>query len=74
MAAFSGCNYFCTNVKITVCDDCGHIDKKTLHKCPECGSLNVEWATRIIGYLKKVKSFSKDRQTEHDLRFYQKTK
>lgn len=70
VAAKTGTNYFCTNVKVTCCEDCGHIDKRTKHQCSACGSANVTWATRIIGYLKKVKSFSSGRRKEHALRHY----
>jgi len=69
-----GCNYWTYNVKITICNDCGHIDKRTYHKCPVCGSKNVDWATRVIGYLKRVSSFSKARQQEETLRYYEKVK
>lgn len=70
LAAKTGCNYFCTNVKITICNECNHIDKRTLHTCSKCGSDNVDWATRIIGYLKRVSSWSSGRQREHMLRHY----
>jgi ribonucleoside-triphosphate reductase len=30
LAARTGCNYFTTNVKITICNDCGNINKNTL--------------------------------------------
>ncbi len=69
-AAKAGCNYFCFNVKITICNTCGTIDKRTLHQCPNCESKNIDHATRIIGYLKRVSSFSSHRQQEHALRHY----
>jgi anaerobic ribonucleoside-triphosphate reductase len=69
-SAAQGCNYFCVNVKVTVCNDCGHIHKKTLDKCVVCGSEDIAHATRVIGYLKKVTSFSKPRQVEHKERHY----
>lgn len=69
-SAVAGCNYFCFNVKITICNECEHIDKKTLQKCSKCSSRNVDYGTRIIGYLKRISSFSSMRQKEHDLRFY----
>ncbi|AWB65773.1 anaerobic ribonucleoside-triphosphate reductase [Saccharobesus litoralis] len=72
IAAKTGCNYWTTNVKITLCNDCGYIDKHTRHSCQQCGSTKIDWATRIIGYLKKVSSFSSPRQTEHGLRHYHK--
>jgi anaerobic ribonucleoside-triphosphate reductase len=70
IAIKTGCNYFCTNVKITVCEDCGHINKKTECHCVKCRSKNVSHATRIIGYLKKITSWSGARKTEEKKRFY----
>ena len=70
VAAKTGTNYFCTNVKVTVCEDCGHVDKRTLMHCTGCGSQEISWATRVIGYLKKVSSFSSGRRKEHNLRHY----
>ncbi|WP_457615655.1 anaerobic ribonucleoside-triphosphate reductase [Lutibacter sp.] len=68
--ALAGCNYFCFNIKITICNECDHIDKKTLQKCSKCGSTNVDYGTRVIGYLKRVSNFSSARQSEHELRHY----
>jgi len=68
--AAAGCNYFCFNIKITICNDCNTIDKKTNFVCTTCGSTNVDHATRVIGYLKRVSSFSSGRQQEHQLRYY----
>ena len=70
IAAKTGCNYFCINVKITICNACDHIDKRTLQCCPECGSRDIDYGTRVIGYLKRVSAFSSARQKEHSLRFY----
>ena len=72
LAAETGCNYWTTNIKVTCCEDCGNIDKRTLKACPKCGSKNITYATRIIGYLKKVSSFSSERQKEEDMRYYHK--
>lgn len=71
ISAKTGCNYFTTNVKITICNDCKHIDKNTRLKCQKCGSRNVDYATRIIGYLKKISSWSEKRQIEESLRYYE---
>ena len=49
LAVKSGCPYFCTNVKVTICNDCGYINKKTENHCVKCGSKNVDYATRVIG-------------------------
>ena len=72
VAAKEGCNYFTFNIPNTLCNDCGHIDKHHLHTCPKCGSTNLDYLTRIIGYLKRVSNFSLDRQKEAGRRYYQK--
>ena len=70
VAAKEGCNYFTFNIPNTICNTCGHIDKRYLHECPKCGSHDVDYATRIIGYMKRVSSFSQPRQQEAARRFY----
>jgi len=52
--AAAGCNYFCFNIRITICNNCNHIDKKTIFSCSQCGTIDVDHATRVIGYLKRV--------------------
>lgn len=70
VAATEGCNYFTYNIPNTVCNDCGHIDKRYLKECPVCHSKNVDYLTRIIGYLKRVSNFSQARQEEEHRRYY----
>ena len=70
VAAKEGCNYFTFNIPNTVCNECGHIDKRYLHKCPKCGSDKIDYLTRIIGYLKRVSNFSEARQKEAAQRHY----
>ena len=70
IAAQTGCNYFCVNVKITICNQCNAIDKRTLLSCSSCGSENIDHGTRVIGYLKRVSAFSSGRRAEHALRHY----
>ena len=70
VAAKEGCNYFTFNIPNTICNTCGHIDKRYLHECPKCHSTDVDYATRIIGYMKRVSSFSQPRQKEAARRFY----
>lgn len=71
-AVKNGTNYFTYNVKNTVCNECGFISKDTLEECPKCNSKNLDYLTRIIGYLKRVSSFSEVRQTEESMRNYNK--
>ena len=70
VAAREGCNYFTFNIPNTLCNDCGHIDKRYLHECPKCHSKNLDYLTRVIGYLKRVSNFALDRQKEAARRYY----
>lgn len=72
-AVIEGCNYFTFNIPNTICNDCGNIDKRYLKECPKCHSKNVDYLTRVIGYMKRVSSFSAARQEEAKHRFYIKT-
>ena len=66
----TGCSYFTFNIPNTICNECGHISKHRLNKCPKCGSENLDYATRVIGYLKRVSNFSEARQKEANKRYY----
>ena len=70
VATQEGCNYFTFNIPNTVCNDCGHIDKHNLKECPSCKSHNLDYLTRIIGYMKRVSNFSQPRQKEAETRHY----
>jgi len=70
VAAHYGTNYFTFNCRNTVCNDCGYISKDTLDVCPKCGSKNLDYLTRVIGYLKRISSFAEVRQEEALHRFY----
>ena len=70
VAAKEGCNYFTFNIPNTICNDCGYIDKRYLKECPHCHSKNIDYMTRIIGYLKRVSNFSAARQEEASHRYY----
>ena len=69
-AALEGCNYFTFNIPNTICNDCGHIDKRYLKVCPHCHSANVDYLTRVIGYMKRISNFSEARQKEAARRHY----
>ena len=65
-----GCNYLTFNVPNTLCNACGYISKHRLDACPRCSSRDLDYATRIIGYLKLISRFARDRQIEAGKRHY----
>lgn len=67
-----GVNYWTFNVLMTICNDCGFINVNTENHCTKCGSKDIDYATRVIGYLKRISSFSTERQKEAGLRIYNK--
>lgn len=69
-AIANGTNYFTFNIPNSKCDDCGYITKHPITECPKCHSKNITQYTRVIGYLRPVKSFGKDRQIEASKRHY----
>lgn len=71
-AVKTGCSYFTFNIPNTICNSCGHISKHMLKKCEVCGSSDIDYITRIIGYLKRVSKFSEARQKEAKKRHYEK--
>lgn len=65
-----GCTYFTFNIPNSECEDCGYIAKTPLDTCPKCGSHSISMWTRIIGYLRPVKNFEKERYKEALTRHY----
>lgn len=72
-AAEEGCKYFTFNIPNSECDNCGYITKVPIKECPKCGSKNISYYDRVIGYLTKIKNWSKGRQIEQKTRVYSKT-
>lgn len=71
-AIANGTNYFTFNIPNSKCDDCGYITKHPITECPKCHSNHITQYTRVIGYLRPIKSFGKDRQIEANKRVYSK--
>ena len=70
-AVKTGCSYFTFNIPNTICNSCGHISKHRMDHCEACGSTNIDYLTRVIGYLKRVSAFSEARQKEAATRYYE---
>lgn len=69
-AIVNGTNYFTFNIPNSKCDECGYITKHPITECPKCHSNHITQYTKVIGYLRPIKSFGKDRQIEASHRTY----
>jgi anaerobic ribonucleoside-triphosphate reductase len=67
----TGCTYYTFNIPNTVCNKCGKISKHFDKKCRWCGSEDLDYGTRIIGYIKRISRFSLERQKEASKRYYE---
>jgi len=67
-----GNSYITFNVPQTQCDSCGFIAKHPFDTCPHCSSNKVTQWTRIIGYLRPIKTWSEARQKEGSNRMFAK--
>lgn len=71
-AVKEGTSYFTFNIPNSKCENCGYITKHPITECPKCNSTDITWYTRIIGYLRAIKNFGKERQKEAEKRTYSK--
>ena len=69
-AIAEGTSYFTFNIPNSKCNECNHIVKAPIKKCPKCGSNKITWYTRVIGYLRPISAFGEDRQIEASKRVY----
>ena len=65
-----GTNYFTFNIPMSECKNCGRVVNAPIQECPSCGSQNIDYWTRIIGYLRPVSAFSNPRKIEQKKRIY----
>jgi len=66
----NGTSYFTFNIPNSKCEDCGKIVKRPVSACPHCDSKRITQYTRVIGYLRPIKTFGRDRQIEAMKRVY----
>ncbi|MDD4331965.1 MAG: anaerobic ribonucleoside-triphosphate reductase [Methanosarcinaceae archaeon] len=56
--------YFAFTRDMTVCKDGGYVASGLLDKCPKCGSENVNYLSRITGYLQDVDGWNQGKKQE----------
>lgn len=69
-AAQVGCSYLTFNIPMSECKDCGKIVNAPIDECPSCHSKNLNFYTRIIGYLTAVKNWNDGRKREFEIRVF----
>lgn len=73
-AVKEGINYYTFNIPISECKSCGHVVNAPIKECPKCKSTNIDWWVRIIGFLRPISSYSKERKLEASKRVYSNAK
>jgi len=56
--------YYAYTKDLTVCSDCGRVTSPLNERCPNCGSSNVEWWSRVTGYYQAVSGWNKGKVRE----------
>ncbi len=57
-------SYFAYNRDLTVCNKCLHTVAGVLKVCPNCGSKNIDWLSRITGYYQRVSIWNDGKKQE----------
>jgi ribonucleoside-triphosphate reductase len=61
--------YYAYTKDLTVCNNCGTVSPLMSKLCPNCGSDNVEWWSRVTGYYQAVSGWNEGKKRELQDRF-----
>ncbi len=61
--------YYAYTKDLTICNDCGVVSPLMSRACPNCGSANVEWWSRVTGYYQAVSGWNEGKKRELQDRF-----
>lgn len=56
--------YFSYTKDLTICNDCATVSPLLNDKCPNCGSSNVKWWSRVTGYYQDVSGWNMAKKQE----------
>ncbi|MHC1631741.1 MAG: anaerobic ribonucleoside-triphosphate reductase [Methanotrichaceae archaeon] len=56
--------YFTFTLDMTICLDCFKVNPGLHDECPNCGSENVDWLSRVTGYLQSVSGWNEAKKQE----------
>ena len=61
--------YYAYTKDLTICNNCGTVSPLMSKLCPNCGSDNVEWWSRVTGYYQAVSGWNEAKKRELGDRF-----
>jgi len=56
--------YYAYTKDLTICNNCGTVSPLMSKLCPNCGSDNVEWWSRVTGYYQAVSGWNEGKKQE----------
>ncbi|MDH5450890.1 MAG: anaerobic ribonucleoside-triphosphate reductase [Candidatus Bathyarchaeota archaeon] len=56
--------YYAYTKDLTICNSCGRVTSPINGNCPNCGSSNVEWWSRVTGYYQAVSGWNEGKKKE----------
>jgi len=56
--------YYAYTKDLTVCNNCGRVTSPIYEQCPNCGSSQVEWWSRVTGYYQAVSGWNEAKKKE----------
>ena len=60
----SNVGYYAYTKDLTICNSCGRVTSPLNEQCPNCGSSQVEWWSRVTGYYQAVSGWNKGKTRE----------
>jgi ribonucleoside-triphosphate reductase len=60
----SNIGYYAYTKDLTVCSDCGKVTSPIFEQCPYCGSIKVDWWSRVTGYYQAVSGWNQGKKQE----------
>jgi anaerobic ribonucleoside-triphosphate reductase len=64
IATKSNVGYYAYTKDLTICNNCGKVTSPIYEQCPNCGSPQVEWWSRVTGYYQAVSGWNKAKKKE----------
>jgi anaerobic ribonucleoside-triphosphate reductase len=69
IATQTNVGYYAYTKDLTICNNCGTVSPLMSKLCPNCGSGNVEWWSRVTGYYQAVSGWNEGKRQELNDRY-----